>query len=179
MTWLPWLLLAVSLFWCVGAYNRLVRLRFEVVRCFGALDTFLVRWIALLGDYQAALGAVVTATAAADAHAAVQAATTQFGASLAVARARPLDGSAMAALATGAQVLDAAWRALVAAPQGADGEVPADLTHWTRERESLRQQCVPAQSAFSEAVRQYNLAVGQFPASVLAWLFGFRKTQGL
>lgn len=179
MTWLLWLLLAVLVFWCVGAYNRLVRLRSEVIRSFGAFDTFLVRWIALLGDYQAAFGEVVAASPAADAHAAVQAATAQFGASLAVARARPLDGDAMAALTAGAQVLDAAWRSLVVAPQGENGTIVADLTHWTHQREGLRQQGMPAQSAFNEAVKRYNHAVGQFPASVLARLFGFRKTQGL
>ena len=29
------------------------------------------------------------------------------------------------------------------------------------------------------AVERYNAAFAQFPASVLAWLFGFRKTQSL
>lgn len=176
MVWMPWLGLALLLFWAVGAYNRLIRLRSAVIQTFGALDTYLVRWITLLGDYHAAQG---EAAAAADAHAAVEAATTQFGASLAVARAQPLDGGALAALATGAQALDGAWQKLIEARENDDGALSADLLPWVRQRERLRQQSLPALGAFNEAVRGYNHAIAQFPTNVLAWLFGLRKTQGL
>ena len=35
------LLVAIALFWAVGAYNRLVRLRSEVVKAYSALDNVL------------------------------------------------------------------------------------------------------------------------------------------
>jgi len=100
MTWMHWLalLLALGLFWMVGAYNRLVRQRSTVLQAFVALDTFFVRWIALTSECLAALDDLSPDGGMADAHAAVAAATTQLGASLAVARARPLDGGAIAAL---------------------------------------------------------------------------------
>ncbi|MCZ2103262.1 MAG: LemA family protein [Comamonadaceae bacterium] len=179
MAWMPWLVLALLMFWAIGAYNRLVRLRSAVVRSFGALDTYLMRWIALFGDYRAAHAQTWAQTPAADAHAAVEAATTQFGASLAVARSQPLDGDAIAALATGTQVLDGAWQRLIGACSNAGDTLADELAPWARQREALRQQSLPAQEAFNEAVRHYNDAVAQLPANLLAWVFGFRKTRGL
>lgn len=181
MTWLHWwaLVPVVALFWVVGAYNRLVRLRSAVLQAFGVLDTFFVRWIALTGECLAALDEPATGAGLLDTHAAVAAATTQLGASLAVARARPLDGGAIAALGAGRQALGAAWQALTGADAKGDALVQGELALWARQHEGLRQQSLSARDAFNEAVRAYNSAVAQFPASVLAWLFGFRPTHGL
>jgi len=181
MTWLHWLalLLAFALFWMVGAYNRLVRLRSAVLQAFGALDTFFVRWIALTSECLAALDERAADTGLADAHAAVAAATTQLGASLAVARARPLDGGAIAALGAGVQALSGAWQTLTGHDGRGDATVQGELALWARQFEGLRQQSVTARTAFNEAVAAYNGAVAQFPASLLAWLFGFRETHGL
>ena len=44
------------LFWALGAYNRLTRLRSSVVQAFGAVDAHLVRLIALLGEFDAVQG---------------------------------------------------------------------------------------------------------------------------
>ena len=181
MTWMHWLalLLALVLFWMVGAYNRLVRLRSAVLQAFGALDTFFVRWIALTSECLAALDELAPGAGLADAHAAVAAATTQLGASLAVARARPLNGGAIAALGAGVQALGGAWQTLTSRDGRGDATVQGELALWARQHEGLHQQSVSARTAFNDAVRAYNDAVAQFPASVLAWLFGFRQTHGL
>ena len=112
-----WGLCALMLFWAVGAYNRLVRLRSAVVQAFGGLDAHLVRLMALLAECGAAHEAAHPAAqgAVGQACAALQAAATQFGASLAVARARPLQSDAAGALAAGREVLAAAWQALLRA----------------------------------------------------------------
>ena len=36
-----------------------------------------------------------------------------------------------------------------------------------------------ARQQFNDAALQYNAAVAQFPANLLAWLFGFKKAQTL
>lgn len=184
-----WILLALLLFWAVGAYNRLIRLRSAALQAFGGLDTYLVRWIALLGEYEAARatpgmsgtpGASGPATPPDDGHAALQAAATQFGASLAVARARPLDAGAAAALTAAMQVLDTAWQAIVReAAQASEGVAPPALAPWVQRREQLALHSGQAQQAFNDAVAQYNQAIAQFPANLLAWLFGFKKAQTL
>ncbi len=192
-----WILLAVLLFWAVGAYNRLVRLRSAAIQAFGGLDAHLVRTITMLGEYEATL---LPERSRSDARAALWAATTQFGASLAVARARPLDASAAAALSTAEQVLGAAWQAVVrdgsasqAELQGADGrtaeqacagsaEEPATdqaMAAWIIRRDQQEAHNALARRQFNDAVAQYNCAVAQFPASVLAWLFGFHRARPL
>lgn len=180
-----WILLALFLFWAVGAYNRLIRLRSAAIQAFGGLDTHMVRWIALLTEYEAARGSpdVLRATPPVgghDNHAALWAAATQFGASLAVARARPLDGGAAAALAAAAQVLETAWQSVLReAAQASEGVAPPALAPWVQRREQVALLRDPAQRLFNEAVVQYNQAIAQFPANLLAWLFGFKKAQTL
>ena len=180
--WTTWIVLAVLMFWGVGAYNRLIRLRSAALQAFGALDAHLMRWLAMLAEYEASAGGQASAPAAgsAHAHAALGAAGAQFAAALAVARARPLDAGAAAALAAGAQVLEAAWQALVqSAALHSEGVAPPALAPWVQQREQLALQCTPAQERFNVAVGAYNAAVAQFPASILAWLFGFKKAQAL
>ncbi|QEA12671.1 LemA family protein [Comamonas flocculans] len=171
--------LAIAVFWMVGAYNRLVRQRAAVLQAFGALDAFYLRWITLTGECLAALREPEGDAGLADARAAVDAATGQLGASLAVARARPLDGAAIAALGAGTQALAAAWQGLRQQAEGAPQAARTALALWGRQYEALRQQSLPTREAFNAAVQAYNAAIGQFPANVLAWLFSFRRSQGL
>lgn len=182
--WTYSIVLALLLFWAVGAYNRLIRLRSAVFQAFGALDAQLVRWVALLAEYEAARrlpdGEGVPRSAADDAHAALVAAATQLSASLAVARARPLDEGAVAALATADEVLETAWQALLrAAAQASEGVAPPALAPWIHQREQLALHTGEARRQYNVAVQHYNQGVGQFPASLLAWLFGMKKGRSL
>ena len=169
-----WVFLAVALFWAVGAYNRLVRLRSAAIQAFAPLDAHLVRMMALLGECEAAL--VVVPGEPVQARTALQAATMQLGISLAVARVQPLQAEAAAALSTARQVLDAAW-------QGAAEQLPVDAAEprppWLEHLEQHQAPSVQAQEQFNQAVQQYNDAIAQFPARVLAWLFGFQPGRTL
>lgn len=160
------LILLVLLFWAVGAYNRLVRLRGAVVQTFAALDTLLLQHSGWLAGNP---GMPDT-----DGESVLEAANTQFGASLAVARASPLDAAAVQALAAGQQVLFDAWHS--ASAQQPDEDVRAELR---LQHEALRAQMALAGQQFNGAVAHYNQAVAQFPALLLAWLFGFKKASPL
>ncbi len=183
--WTTWILLALLLFWAVGAYNRLIRLRSAAMQAFGALDAHMLRWMALLGEYEASRAAPADTERAQsavhdDAHAALWAAATQLSASLAVARARPLDADAAAALSAAAQVLDTAWQTVVReAAQTSEGVAPPALAPWVQRREQVALQSDAARRQFNDAVLLYNHAVTQFPASLLAWLFGLKKGRTL
>ncbi|ADU98237.1 LemA family protein [Alicycliphilus denitrificans] len=187
--WTTWILLALLLFWAVGAYNRLIRLRSAAMQAFGALDAHMLRWMALLGEYEASRAAPADSEGAQgaarsaeqdDAHAALWAAATQLSASLAVARARPLDADAAAALSAAAQVLDTAWQTVVReAAQTSEGVAPPALAPWVQRREQVALQSDAARRQFNDAVLLYNHAVAQFPASLLAWLFGLKKGRTL
>lgn len=171
--WTIGTLLALLLFWAVGAYNRLIRLRSAAIQAFGGLDAHLQRWMALLSEYQASR---TVPSGQDDGHAALRAAATQLEASLTVARAKPLDAQAVSALSAAAQVLETAWLAVVReAAQTSEGVAPPALAPWVQRREQLALHGDVAQGQFNEAVRHYNHAVTQFPANLLAWLFGLKK----
>lgn len=169
-----WILLAIALFWAVGAYNRLVRLRSAAIRAFGALDAYLVRLMALLGECEAALAVVPGEPV--QARTALQAATIQLGVSLAVARTQPLHAEAAAALSTARQALETAWQG--AARQLATEEGAA-LPRGLELLEQHQELGAEALAQFNLAVQRYNEAIAQFPANGLAWLFSFQPGRTL
>lgn len=197
-----WIAVAIAVFWALGAYNRLMRLRSAAVQAFGGLDAHMVRLLALLGEYGAAHTAGVGSSGATPALAALEGAATQLSASLAMARARPLQPDATAALAAARDVLYATWDKTTNAqpsagrdtePQGtpeaterldASAEAPASAgsppaSHWQTHWENHLQQNAQAARVFNDAVQHYNAAIAQFPASVLARVFGFKAARGL
>lgn len=174
-----WIALAVALFWSVGAYNRLVRLRSAALVSFQVLGEALAGYIVLVNDcfipvasrvpVQAAL---TLDGAAAASWVGLQAASTQFDASLQVARRQPLDAGSVAALQTALVVLQAAWRRVPSGFVERPHMLAATLQSQWGERD---QQVAHASAAFNRAVLAYNAAIAQFPAVLMARLFAFRE----
>lgn len=184
-----WILVAVAVFWALGAYNRLMRLRSGVVQAFGGLDAHLVRMLALLSEFGAAHAALQERASDEVRHdmAALQGAATQLSASLAVARARPLRPQAISALGAARDVLGACWHKAAARATEIGGQAqpwvgdtvplpPAALV-WQARWDEHAQQNELATRVFNDAVSHYNAAIAQFPASLLAWVFGFRAAR--
>lgn len=152
---------AVLVFWAVGAYNRLVSLRGELLRCFTPVDeqfrarhALLLRWAeAMPGAEAAALEQLRIACAQAE---------TACG----QVRPRPTDAPAVVSLRLADEILAQA-RARLAGAGGDDallsalGEADTTLAFARRQ--------------FNDAAEAYNRAVSQFPTWVIAGLFGFRK----
>lgn len=164
-----WILLAVVLFWAVGAYNRLVRLRSAAIQAFGGLDVHLVRMQALPAGCSAMAG--LKGVEEASAWQSLQAAATQFGALLAAARAQPLQADSAAVLSTALMALCAAADAVL--QSGTEEAVRPEAT-WIQQWDSLQAQRQVAQAQFNQSVVQYNEALAQFPARLLAGLSGFK-----
>lgn len=184
-----WIVFAIAVFWALGAYNRLMRLRSAVVQAFGSFDAHMVRLVALLGEFSAAQ-VVVQPDALSGVEqemAALHGATTQLSASLAMARARPLQPSALAALAAARDVLQVSWQKAVHkaqenVAQSELADVPpasASMSPWHARWEDHARQNDQAISVFNDAVLHYNAAIAQFPANLLAWVFGFKAARGL
>jgi len=175
------MLLAVVVFWAVGAYTRLTRLRLACVQMFGAMDSHFAQMLAMLSECHVALGtAAATPKAIAHAHSAVHQTAYQFGAALVEARGRPLHVDTVASLNHANESLDVAWQALVKmVDDGGDVAHIDALQPW---RQRWAQHQVHNQLAvrhFNAAIDDYNAAIAQFPATVLAWMFGFRPARGL
>lgn len=176
-----WIAAAVLLFWGVGAYNRLVRMRAEANAAFAALDAELTRQVELV---EACLPPGETQPASLfdgdepSFWGGLQGAAAQFGASLAAARRRPLDPDGISALAAAHDILTMAWERAERddAHDLAGPRLPESLT--TR-RAHIQLQVRSASDQFNGAVHRYNQAIAQFPALLLAWLFGFKPGLGL
>ncbi|MBX3585046.1 MAG: LemA family protein [Ramlibacter sp.] len=179
-----WCGAALLLFWSVGAYNRLVRLRAEANAAFAVLDEHWTRQIELVhaslpdtmrpsqltqpGDLMDDLTQL---------WAGLRGAASQFAASLAALRPHPLDAGAGAALAAAQDVLVMAWQRVEAeAHDLAGAPVPETVTaRW----QALMHETAKAQARFNDAVTRYNFAIAQFPAVLLAWLFSFKPASTL
>ena len=168
-----WSLAAIGLFWSVGAYNRLVRLRSRAMRSFAALAGPMQRCVEIVQSCP------YDSTTETPTHtwARLHGAQVQFSASLAMARIRPLNAATIHALAAADTVLQMSW--LQATSEGNDvfGAALSEstCTQWSEARQHIS----PAARAFAEAIQNYNTAIAQFPALLLARLFGFRKATSL
>ena len=192
-----WIVIAVLLFWFVGAYNRLVRLRAAVLQAYATLDAALRKQLDFV---QASITADLPekdASSHSSAVAPLQAATTQLATLLGATRLHPLDPGGMAALATALQVLVAAWQRQhpdavtvfdadgtlsrpapllpSGAGPGAASPVAAEPIAWPEPSAAAE----IARSQFNLAVEQYNAAIVQFPALLVAWMVRLRPAAPL
>ena len=105
-------------------------------------------------------------------------AAAQLEATLASARHRPLEPERIAALAAAQSVLATAWDR--AEREDADDLAGARLPDTlTSTRAHITAQCIAGAERFTQAVHRYNHAIAQFPALLLARLFGFKPGRGL
>ncbi|MEJ8838964.1 LemA family protein [Ramlibacter sp. AN1133] len=177
---LPWVIAAVALFWAVGAYNRLVRLRSEANHAFAALEAELTKQAQLVQECVPPEDEQAQSqfTGGSAFWGGLQGAAAQMQASLAAAKSRPLDPERIAALGAAQEVLSMAW-------DRAERDDAHDLAgprlpeNFSGERAQLVRMTQAATEHFNQAVNRYNEAIAQFPAALLAWLFGFHPGRGL
>ena len=164
--------LAILVFWAVGAYNRLVRLKNIIANAFGQIDVQLKRRYDLIPNLveaakkylqheQETLEAVIAARN----HARIASDTV---------RSRPGKADAVIALAAAEQTLDSSLGRLFALAE-AYPDLKADQTirELSEELTSTENKVGFARQAYNDAVLDYNNAQGQFPALLIARLFGF------
>jgi LemA protein len=179
-SFVPWIVAAVAVFWSVGAYNRLVRLRSDANAAFAALQSELSKQVQLVHDCVPPEDewAPSQFTGGSAFWGGLQGAASQLSASLASAKSRPLDPERIAALGAAQEVLSMAW-------DRAERDDAHDLAgprlpeNFSGERQQLVRMTQAATEHFNQAVTRYNEAIGQFPAVMLAWLFGFHPARGL
>ena len=165
-------ILAVLIFWAVGAYNRLVRLKNMIANAFGQIDVQLKRRYDLIPNLVEAarkylsheretLEAVITAR-------------NQAKSASDAAKARPSNALAVTTLAVAEQALSSSLGQLFALNE-AYPELKADETikGLSEELTSTENKVGFARQAFNDAVLDYNNAQGQFPAVLVAKLFSF------
>ena len=182
-----WVFVAVLVFWAVGAYNRLVRLRAAIKQAFTATESQIRQRDALLAQWAEASRAQATGEShAADA---VLAACAQVLAASDHARAWPSGARAIAGLRLAEEVLGDARARLnteLAAMAPMAPMSPMSLTRPviapTPQAEALAAVDASlgfARHQYNDAAQTYNDAVAQFPTWVIAGVFGFRAAGAL
>ena len=164
--------LALLVFWAVGAYNRLIRLKNTIANAFGQIDVQLKRRYDLIPNLvEAAKKYLQHEQATLEA---VMVARNQARAASDVARSRPTNVLAVTTLAAAEQALGGSLGQLFAVAE-AYPELKADQTirDLSEELTSTENKVGFARQAFNDAVLDYNNAQGQFPAVLVARLFSF------
>lgn len=179
---LLWGLLAVTVFWCVGLYNRLMRIRARAVDALGSVEKQIKAYGACIRVHvRAVRGAENTAADVilgsmpfparwADLQDAAEAAE----AACKAARHAPSVESCMDTLR---QKLDEVWRIwalLKDAPADLAGSTVPEglLVEW----EDITNKVLSARGGFNQIVVRYNEAIEQFPARLVARTMGFKPT---
>ena len=171
-------LLAVLLFWGIGAYNRLMRLRNEIGDAFKQLDQHLIERGEVCAKVVAALRPLAPNEQAS--FDALDAAQTEAQAAAAAARAKPYAGEPVGALAVSSAVQAAALTRLMSMLEHQPAlREQAGVDGWVDELKLIERQRAFARQLFNQAVAQYNEAQAQFPTRVLAGLYGFAEARSL
>lgn len=164
--------LALLVCWAVGAYNRLVRLKNLIANAFGQIDVQLKRRYDLIPNLvEAAKKYLQHEQGTLEA---VMAARNQARSASDAVRSRPANAVAVTTLAAAEQALDSSLGQLFAVAE-AYPELKADQTirDLSEELTSTENKVGFARQAYNDAVLDYNNAQGQFPAVLIARLFGF------
>jgi len=170
-----WILLAIGLalvFWAVGAYNRLVRLKNAIANAFGQIDVQLKRRYDLIPN----LVEVARKYLAHEAQTleAVIAARNQARSAEQSAAASPLNAGALGALAGAEQLLGGALGRLFAVAE-AYPDLKADQTmrELSEELSSTENRIGFARQAYNDQVLEFNDQATRFPALIVARLLNF------
>jgi len=178
--WWFWGVIAILIFWSLGAYNRLVKTRNVVVQQYFALELVLLKYQDLVQE------AITSAATAVNGWRASVA--PELGASLwtrlqvcanhaAMALARmhehPLLPRSADELVETSEELESAWLALIH-PDVYYLSIPEELKKNWSDIDVLLQ---PELEKFNAVSKEYNQAIDMFPASLIAKLFNFKPVR--
>jgi LemA protein len=181
-TVLWWFVCAVIMFWSLGAYNRLVRLRAKVTHSLLSLGVHWRAQVNSIHTHALSLGRVAQesqwgALEPESPLRAVLAAAKQLNACLAPVIDTPrvaVSVDQITTVRTAQEVLQGAWSRLADVDDDLVGSsVPQMLTQQWQQHDLLAQ---AQREVFNAQVQRYNKAITQFPASIMARAFGFEAS---
>lgn len=166
-------LIALFVFWAVGAYNRLIRLRNEISNAFAQIDVQLKRRHDLIPNLVEVARKYLSHER--ETLERVTAARAQVIAAADLVKSRPNQSGPIKSLGMAEGVLASAmgsFRAIVEAYP----ELKADQTlrELSEELSHTENKVAFSRQLFNDATLDYNNAAHQFPTNIVAGLFGFR-----
>ena len=169
---------AVLVFWAVGAYNRLVRLRNEIGNAFAQIDVQLKRRHDLIPNLVEVARKYMEHER--DTLERVTAARAQVMAATDLVKAKPLDNGPIKSLGLAEGVLAGAMGRFQATVE-AYPELKADarMQELSEELTHTENRIAFARQLFNDATLDYNNTAQQFPTNVVAGVFSFREAEML
>ena len=177
MGWLIFLgLIAVVVFWAIGAYNRLVDLRNRFRNAFAQIDVQLKRRYDLIPNLvETAKGYMKHERETLEA--VIKARNTAVTANAAAA-ANPGNPAAMQGLMSAEGALTGALSKLFALAEAyPDLKANQNMMQLSEELTSTENKIAFSRQSFNDSVMTYNTATQQFPSNVLAGMFGFTAAE--
>jgi LemA protein len=163
------LLVAITVFWCVGLYNRLMRMRARGLDALGSVEKHLRSYTSLINvQFPDEAGAAAIPLEWAGIVEAVRNLEPQCRA----ARAAPLQAVPLEVLAQSVDAIEAQWAQLRARPADLAGPAMPEAMHKLWEEAATRVRS--ARGGFNQIVERYNEALDQFPASLVVKTMGFK-----
>lgn len=161
-------ILAVALFWSVGVYNRITRLRARSLESFAAVASSIHRYHALVLKHIHT--SKVTETPAAFQPLLLQ--LEQLDQLTTKAQSCPWDNEALTGLTEAIAEVAAQWSVLRTAPADLAGPALPDnlMQDWDANSRALHH----AARGFNQMLADYNDAIAQFPATVITSFLGFK-----
>lgn len=162
------LLAATGLFWCVGLYNRLMRMRARGLDALGSVEKHLRSYTSLINvqfpDEEGSFiplewSGLVSSVKALDLQ-------------CKAARAAPLQTGPLQSLASTVDAIDAEWTQLREQPADLAGPTMPEAMQKLWDEAALKVRT--ARGGFNQIVERYNEALGQFPASMVVKMMGFQ-----
>jgi LemA protein len=177
MGWLILLgLIAVFVFWAIGAYNRLVDLRNRFKNAFAQIDVQLKRRYDLIPNLVETAKAYMKHERE-TLEAVIKARNTAVTANAAAA-ANPGNPAAMQGLMTAEGALTGALSKLFALAEAyPDLKANQNMMQLSEELTGTENKIAFSRQAFNDAVMIYNTATQQFPSNVIAGMFSFTPAE--
>ena len=167
------LLVATSVFWCVGLYNRLMRMRARAMDALGSVEKHLRSFTSLIqvqfpdeeGSYiPMEWAGLVSCVKLLEAH-------------CKAVRVAPLVPGPLQALAQTVNAIEAQWSQLRAQPADLAGPTMPEAMQKLWDEAAGKVQT--ARGGFNQIVDRYNEAMHQFPASLVVAMMGFKEAGNL
>jgi LemA protein len=169
-------IVAVIVFWAIGAYNRLVRLRNQFKNAFAQIDVQLKRRYDLIPNLVETAKAYMKHERE-TLEAVIRARNSAVSANQAAA-ADPGSAAAIAGLTVAEGALTGALGKLFALAEAyPDLKANQNMMQLTEELTGTENKISFARQAFNDAVMTFNTAVQQFPTNILASIFSFTPAE--
>ena len=166
---LIWLLIAILTFWCVGLYNRLMRMRARGLDALGSVEKHLRNYNSLIhAQFPDEEGSFIPLE-----WAGLVSNVKLLDMLVKEARNAPLQALPLKALGQTVDAIEAEWQQLGTQPADLAGPTMPDAMQKLRDEAALKVRT--ARGGFNQIVDRYNEALHQVPASLVVGVMGFKE----